>query len=205
MLVVGRGGGSLEDLWSFNEEKVVRAIFESEIPIVSAVGHEVDVTLSDLVADQRALTPSEAAERIVPNAAELLNLLKLTQQRIGKLLHDQVSIAKERLERLVSSRVLSRPLSQIQQHALTIDDMDQQLQRSIKRVVQSTHDKLNATAARLHTLSPLNVLKRGYSVTQTGDGKVIHGAEQVKSGDRITTRITDGTINSIVESTETKS
>ena len=205
VLVVGRGGGSLEDLWSFNEEKVVRAIFESEIPIVSAVGHEVDVTLSDLVADQRALTPSEAAERIVPNAAELLNLLKLSQQRIGKLLHDQVSIAKERLDRLVSSRVLSRPLSHIQQHALTIDDMDQQLQRSVKRVIQTTQDKLNATAARLHALSPLNVLKRGYSVTQTEDGKVIHGVDQVKSGEQITTRLTNGTIKSIIESTETKS
>jgi exodeoxyribonuclease VII large subunit len=198
VLIVGRGGGSIEDLWSFNEEAVVRAIFASEIPVVSAVGHEVDVTLSDLVADFRALTPSEAAEHVVPNAPELLRILDMTQSRLAKLLLAQVQLARERLERLASSRIMLRPLSKVQDLAHMLDDREIRLQKNAQRKLEQARNVLASASARLHSLSPLNVLKRGYSVTQNTDGLVIRDADSVATGDTISTRLESGTLKSKV-------
>ena len=127
MLVVGRGGGSLEDLWCFNEEVVVRAIFASEVPVVSAVGHEIDVTLADLVADVRALTPSEAAERVIPSADELVSRLSVLRRRMASMLRSRAMAARRHVEQLPARRVLRQPKSLIYDLSHRLDDLDGQV------------------------------------------------------------------------------
>src|SRR5205823_4731137 len=133
VLVVGRGGGSLEDLWSFNEEIVVRAIFASQVPVVSAVGHEIDVTLSDLVADVRALTPSEAAELVIPSAEELSTRLAVFQRRIVSMLRSRAASARRHVEQLGRSRVLRNPKSLIYDRARRLDELDAHIERAVRR------------------------------------------------------------------------
>jgi exodeoxyribonuclease VII large subunit len=199
VLVVGRGGGSLEDLWCFNEEIVVRAIYGSRIPVVSAVGHEIDVTLADLVADVRALTPSEAAERIIPSAEDLVIRLAVCQRRIASMLRSRVIAARRHVEQLSRSRVLRNPQSLIYDLSHRLDELDAQSLRAICRRIKSSRDQLTAIACRAEALSPLAVLARGYSVTtRERDGMLIRSPDQVKSGDRILTRLSHGQIGSIV-------
>lgn len=199
VLVVGRGGGSIEDLWCFNEEPVVRAIFASDIPVVSAVGHEIDVTLADLVADVRALTPSEAAERVVPSAEEVLGTLRSFQGRLTSSLRSQAQQARQRLEALAQRRVFRRPFDELQYRARNLDDLAARLHRTTRYRVARARERIMASAAHLEGLSPLAVLSRGYSLTsRADDGALIRDSQQVQSGETIVTRVATGEITSRV-------
>jgi exodeoxyribonuclease VII large subunit len=202
VLVVGRGGGSIEDLWSFNEEVVVRAIFASQIPVVSAVGHEIDVTLADLVADVRALTPSEAAERVIPSAEELISRLGVLQRRLVSMLRGRATAARQRVEQLARSRILRNPRALIFDLAHRLDELDQQSLRALRRRVASARDQLSAVSCRVEALSPLAVLARGYSVTRRAKDKaVILSPEEVEQGELIESVLSNGCIQSRVEGT----
>jgi exodeoxyribonuclease VII large subunit len=203
VLVVGRGGGSLEDLWAFNEEIVVRAIFASRIPVVSAVGHEIDVTLSDLVADVRALTPSEAAERVVPAADEVMAFLRRQEQRLAGALRARASAARARLDALAGCRVFRRPLERVQLLERLLDDLDARTRRAIARRVETADNLVAAHAGRLESLSPLAVLGRGYSMTsRASDGQLVRSTRQVAAGESLRTRLADGEVTSRVEAIE---
>jgi exodeoxyribonuclease VII large subunit len=199
VLVVGRGGGSIEDLWCFNEESVVRAIFASKVPVVSAVGHEVDVTLADLVADVRALTPTEAAERVVPSAAELREQLAVVSRRMKMSLQAQLISARRHLELLANRRSLTHPLDRIHERARRLDELSLTMDQAIRRKAQRSREALVSYAAQLEALSPLQVLSRGYSVTQTAGGELIRDTTSVQVGEVISTRLTDGEIISRIE------
>ncbi len=200
VLVVGRGGGSIEDLWSFNEEVVVRAIFASRVPVVSAVGHEIDVTLADLVADVRALTPTEAAERVIPSAEELSSRLTVLQRRLVSMLRGRASSARQRVEQLARSRILRNPRALIFDLAHRLDELDGQALRALKRRVARSRDQLAAVSCRVEALSPLAVLARGYSVTtDAASGAVLSSTGEMTIGQRIQTRLAHGSVVSIVE------
>ncbi len=200
VLVVGRGGGSLEDLWCFNEETVVRAIFASRIPVVSAVGHEIDVTLADLVADVRALTPSEAAELVVPSADALRADLDAHRQRLSAALRARAMDARTRLDAIAQHRVFRKPFERIQDYARQLDDLDLRAGRAMRYAVEHTRERLVGLTGRLESLSPLAVLQRGYSLTQrTADDALVTDADQLKVGQSITTRLARGLLISRVE------
>lgn len=202
VLVVGRGGGSAEDLCCFNDEKVVRAIHAASIPVVSAVGHEIDVTLADLVADVRALTPSEAAERIVPAVDDLkLGLTKLRQRLTGAL-RSQASSARHRLENLAARRVLRRPFELVQARSQQLDELTDRARRAVWRRLNHSRHSTASLAAHLESLSPLGVLARGYSVTMREDGEVVRDAASLESGDLLHTRLQQGKVISRVEAVE---
>jgi len=203
VLVVGRGGGSLEDLWCFNEEVVVRAIHASQIPVVSAVGHEIDVTLADLAADVRALTPSEAAERVVPAADELLHRLGVLRRRLSGALRGSVATARAEVESLARRRVLRQPLERIYDYSRRVDELDARMSRATSRQIARFQDRLAAMSGRLESLSPLAVLSRGYSVTQiAADGRIVRDAADVAVGELLNTRLEKGTLLSRVEKIE---
>jgi len=200
VLVVGRGGGSLEDLWSFNEEIVVRAIFASRVPIVSAVGHEIDVTLADLVADVRALTPSEAAERVIPSAEELTARLSMLQRRLVSMLRGRTTAARQRVEQLARSRILRNPRMLIFDLAHRLDELDGLALRALRRRVKLSRDQLSAVSCRVEALSPLAVLARGYSMTtRATDRRLVRSTNDVAVGDKLLTRLAHGQVQSLVE------
>lgn len=199
-LVVGRGGGSLEDLWAFNEEPVVRAIHASRIPVVSAVGHEIDVTLADLVADVRALTPSEAAELVVPAADEIRAAMIQKQKRLLAALRRRAATSRARLEWLTARRAFRKPFELVHDRQRRLDELSARSGRAIRERVRAARRHLDASTARLESLSPLAVLARGYSVThRADDGVLIRDAAQVSPGDPINTRVARGEIVSRVE------
>jgi exodeoxyribonuclease VII large subunit len=200
VLVVGRGGGSIEDLWCFNEELVVRAIFASQIPIISAVGHEIDVTLADLVADVRALTPSEAAERVVPSAEEMRGQLANYRERLTASLGARVRHARTRLQNLAERRIFRRPHDALQELSRRVDELESRATRAVWRQLTRSKERTGALAAQLEGLSPLGVLSRGYSVTtRADDGVIVTDASQLKPGERILSRLARGQIISRVE------
>ncbi len=193
VLVVGRGGGSLEDLWCFNEEPVVRAIHASRIPVVSAVGHEIDVTLSDLVADVRALTPSEAAALVVPSADEIRAGLDGMRARLAAALRGRAADARTRLDALAQHRVFRRPFDRLHDLARQVDDLDLRARRAVRYQLTRQRDRLVSLAAHLESLSPLGVLARGYTVTQqTATGQIVNDATTLAVGDILTTRFARG-------------
>jgi exodeoxyribonuclease VII large subunit len=203
VLVVGRGGGSLEDLWCFNEEPVVRAIAASRIPTISAVGHEIDITLADLAADVRALTPSEAAERVAPAADELRQLLLDRRGRLVQALHRRALEGKLTLQRLSQSRVFARPFERVQLLGQQIDELTESLHRGMRGRVERGQFATVKAAAQLEALSPLAVLARGYSVTERADDRqLIRSTEQVRLGDQLRSRLAQGAILSRVEAIE---
>jgi exodeoxyribonuclease VII large subunit len=199
VLVVGRGGGSLEDLWAFNEEPVVRAISESRVPTVSAVGHEIDVTLADLVADVRALTPTEAAERVVPSSADVSEMLRHFNDRLRRSLTLRTANIRQRLDALASRPALARPLDMVHNQSRAVDEFATRLHSVIKLQVRDQQQRLVAISGQLDALSPLAVLGRGYSLTQEAKtGKLITAAKQVKVGQEIFTRLSVGKVTSQV-------
>ena len=203
VLVVGRGGGSLEDLWCFNEELVVRAIYASRIPVVSAVGHEIDVTLSDLVADVRALTPSEAAERVVPAAEELREFLNRQHHRLGAALRGRFNLARTRVDGVANCRVFRKPLERVQLLGRQLDELQARSARAIGRRIEVAKACLQERASQLESLSPLGVLARGYSLTtRHPSGDIVGAADQVAAGDRLRTRLATGEVISRVEQIE---
>ncbi len=199
-IVVTRGGGSLEDLWAFNEEMVVRAIFASKIPVVSAIGHEIDVTLSDLVADVRALTPSEAAELVAPAAEEVAARLGQVQKRMVAGLRGRVASLTMRFSAIARHRVFRRPLDLVFERGRRLDELETRQNRALAHRLETARARLDSTAARLHSLSPLAVLGRGYSITERlPSGELIRRAGQLELGDQIRTRLGDGSVVSRVE------
>ena len=200
VLVVGRGGGSLEDLWAFNEEIVVRAIFNSRVPVISAVGHEIDLTLADLVADVRALTPSEAAERVAPAFEELLAYLGQQQLRMAQALRAKAAFAKATVDRLAEARCFRRPAERVQLLSRTLDELSARADRSMKVRLDRARAFVDQRAAQLESLSPLAVLGRGYSLThRLSDGRLLRHAREVNVGDQIRTRLAQGEIISRVD------
>jgi exodeoxyribonuclease VII large subunit len=200
VLLLGRGGGSIEDLWPFNEEIVADAIYRSAIPIVTGIGHEDDLTIADLVADVRALTPTEAAERTVPNRADVLEWLGGLELRCRTLLSRRLELARTRLDDLAGRRCFRLPLDRLRDEERGLDEWSERLRRALQQRLQQAQQKLEATAARLEGLSPLNVLARGYSLTRKEeDQTLLTDAQQVQSGDRLVTRLRQGQIVSRVE------
>lgn len=199
VLLVTRGGGSLEDLWGFNDELVVRAIANSPMPVVSAIGHEIDVTLADLVADRRALTPTEAGELIVPDEREWRQQLQVTEQQLRRLLVARFEQAHTQLEGLANSRVLRDPWTPLRDRDRMVDDLQQRATRAIRNQMDRGTAKLAQHAAQLESLSPLSVLSRGYSITQLPDGAVVKQVGDVQPGESIRVRVSDGTIHARVE------
>ncbi len=194
VLIVGRGGGSIEDLWAFNEEITARAIFASEIPIVSAVGHEVDFTIADFVADLRAPTPSAAAELVVPSALEV-------KERVRALSLRALNGMRSKLQsrRLMLGRYkLPNPAGKIADLRLDADALFKRLVRAFEVTMQSQRKRLEANAGKLQAMSPLAVLSRGYSIAQH-DGKSIKSASEVKSGDTLTVLLSDGSVDCTVK------
>ena len=202
-LVITRGGGSIEDLWSFNEERVVRAIHAAKIPVVSAIGHEIDVTLADLVADLRALTPSEAAERVIPSANELQSRLDQLTKRLQSRMRSHLAHTRRQLDSLANRRVILQPEELVRTLSRRADELQLRSQRAMDLKLQQQREQLVAIAARLESLSPLSVLGRGYSVT-TKDGQAVRSCKDLRIGDAIVTRISDGTITSKVEAIQTE-
>jgi len=200
LLIVGRGGGSMEDLWCFNDEQVVRAIFNSTIPVISAVGHEIDVTLSDLVADRRALTPSEAGEMAVPQESEVWSNLSALKQRLLALLQLRLETARQRFEQLRSRPVLARPTDAIHERSRKVDELEKHLARGIDLALKQGQEQISLMAARLSALSPLEVLQRGYSVTQSMNAQVVRSIQMIEVGQTIETKVVDGSFISKVES-----
>jgi exodeoxyribonuclease VII large subunit len=200
VIVVTRGGGSMEDLWCFNDEAVVRAVFQSSVPVVSAIGHEIDVTLTDLAADCRALTPSEAAERVIPSAEEWRQRLGQFASRLATLVNGQLRHWRMRLVHLASRPVMARPMDRILERAERLDQLDERLQRGLRSQLDRFRERTQSAFLRLEGLSPLSVLARGYSVTiHAESGKTVRDADALRSGDRLTTRLSKGVISSIVE------
>jgi exodeoxyribonuclease VII large subunit len=199
-LVVGRGGGSLEDLWTFNEECVARAIYQSSIPVVTGIGHEDDLTIADMVADLRALTPSEAAEKVVPDRAAVLDWLEGLESRFRTDLRRRLQEARSRLTELARRPCLRRPLERVRQEERQLALWKERLQRAIERRIVQAHEQLKGQAARLEGLSPLNVLARGYSLTcKEENATVLRSSDQIEVGERIVTRLQQGQIVSRVE------
>jgi exodeoxyribonuclease VII large subunit len=202
VMIIGRGGGSLEDLWAFNEELVAQAIFASRIPVVSGVGHEDDLTIADLVADLRALTPSEAAEKVTPDRAAVLDWLEKQATRWRGLLLKQLESARARLDDLAGRRCFTAPLDRVRDEERRLDDWNDRLQRAMTQRLEAAQRRLESLAAQLASLSPLNILARGYTLTlQEADGAVVRSTHQVRRGDRLVTRVGDGRIVSRVEET----
>jgi exodeoxyribonuclease VII large subunit len=202
-IVVTRGGGSLEDLWSFNEEIVVRAIAASKIPVISAVGHEIDVTLSDLAADVRALTPSEAAELVAPAAEELVAELGQIQRRMAVALRTRALTARSRLDTIQRHHIFRRPFQHIYELSRQLDEISGRMNRTIRHQLQLVRQHTENAAARLESLSPLAVLARGYSITErVADNHVIRSAADLTPGEQISTRFARGKAVSRVEKVE---
>lgn len=201
VIITGRGGGSLEDLWAFNEEIVARAIYDCPIPIVSAVGHEIDVTIADLVADRRALTPSEAGELVVPDHTEVGIGLRRLRDRLTQGLRQQAVTARTQLDAVATRRVFTHPTERIHALQQQLDDLESRSSRAVRQVLDSTRQQLAAYAASLDALSPLAVLQRGYSLTRHAEtGKVLNSIADVSPGETLQTLLTNGRINSKVES-----
>lgn len=202
VLIVGRGGGSIEELWAFNEEITVRAISASQIPIVSAVGHETDFTLADFAADKRAATPSQAAELVVADAGAYLNYVKELQKRCQNTVLKQLAAAESSLERLQGSWALTSPQRLLEGRMQRYDFAAAQLKQAFNTLLTHKQHRCGMLAAKLDALSPLTVLARGYTVTESTDGKIITSTGDVHWGDEIITQVGDGNIISVVQHTE---
>ena len=194
VLILARGGGSLEDLWPFNEEIVAHAIYNSKLPIISAVGHETDFSISDFVADLRAPTPSAAAELAVPDIYEIKQKINVYQNRLRMSLVKKVEIMKLRYEKCMNSRVFKEPTRNINDNYLRIDNYIKRLENTIKIKQKEEKTKYIELVSKLDALSPLKTLTRGYSIVET-DNKIIKSSKQLSAGDKIKLRFSDGQKN----------
>ena len=191
VIIVARGGGSLEDLWPFNEEIVARAIYDSELPVISAVGHETDFTIADFVADLRAPTPSAAAELAVPNIADIKLKLEGYNNRYKLALKKKVEFMRLRYEKCMNSRVFKEPLQKINEKYILIDMKVKTMQNSISNIYNSKKTNMIKHIAKLDALSPLKTLIRGYSIVQS-NGKIVKSVSQIKKDDEVDIRLIDG-------------
>jgi exodeoxyribonuclease VII large subunit len=202
VVITGRGGGSLEDLWCFNTEVVARAVAACRIPVIAAVGHEIDVSIADLVADRRALTPSEAGELVVPSARDLHDSLIHTAHRMRQTLRDRLDRARLRLSTIEARSVLQRPMSLVDQKRLDCEAFSERAVKAVRLLTERRGRDLSEFAASLQAMSPLRVLSRGYSLTQTSDGALLRSAEGVEPGEILTTRLESGLVRSAVTEIE---
>jgi exodeoxyribonuclease VII large subunit len=199
VIIVGRGGGSLEDLWPFNEEIVARAVAESEIPVISAVGHETDFTICDFAADLRAPTPSAAAELAVPDSAELLAGIETIRMNLIRAASEKVANAKAELSMLSQNRFLKNPLESIELKELEIDRLFGQLIESTRRSYEREKEHISTLCGKLNALSPLSVLSRGYAEVFNNNGKIVTGTAKISIQDKIAVRFSDGTLYCTVD------
>ncbi|MGM9593294.1 MAG: exodeoxyribonuclease VII large subunit [Candidatus Onthomonas sp.] len=198
VIIIGRGGGSMEDLWAFNDENLARAIYRSEIPVISAVGHEPDVTISDFVADLRAATPSNAAELAVPDCQALERHLAQLSARMAGAVSARLEEERARLNRLSESRVMTDPMTPIRDKRVLLDWQQSRLLSQMQSLTHTQRNRLSALAAALDAMSPLKVLARGYSLTQDEGGKLLTSVEQVQPGQGIQVRLSDGSLDCTV-------
>ncbi|MBQ9411696.1 MAG: exodeoxyribonuclease VII large subunit [Oscillospiraceae bacterium] len=199
LIITGRGGGSIEDLWAFNDERVARAIYESELPVISAVGHEPDVTIADFVADLRAATPSNAAELALPDQAELRDYLRGAEDRCEHALRRQLQFYRRRLEDLRSRRVLVSPTGYIDLKRMELDLLRGRLLRRQEALVAALRQRQVRIAASLDALSPLKVLARGYAVARDSSGNALRSVHDAEVGDSVGVVLPDGTLRCRVE------
>lgn len=202
LLIVGRGGGSLEDLWAFNDERVAYAIYESEIPIISAVGHEPDVTIADYVADLRAATPSNGAELAVPDQEALLQNLDALNGAMAAALSRQLKLAAQRLDALAASPALRGPTAYLERKEKDLRLLKNRMISAQERMISASNARFVGCVAKLDAMSPLKVLSRGYAMAQTGNGELLRSIHQVNPGDSILVNISDGTITASVLNTK---
>ena len=198
LIITGRGGGSMEDLWAFNDERVARAIYESEIPVISAVGHEPDVTIADYVADRRAATPSNAAEIAGPDGEEVRAWLSQSGERLSRSMENRLDRLSRRLEELSARPVLTDPEVFLGMKRMALDQGAAALSAAGERLVASRRSTYGETAAKLDALSPLKVLGRGYAIAEK-NGALLRRAEDAAPGDRIDVKLTGGTLGCVVE------
>ena len=203
VIITGRGGGSIEDLWAFNDERVARAIYESEIPIISAVGHEPDVTIADFVADIRAATPSHAAEIAVPDQEELRERLLSAQGRMVQGEERRLGLLRTRLTALSEKRVLRDPMAFLQEKRMILDYVQRALADRGGTILSEPKRRLGALSAALDAMSPLAVLGRGYAIPQREDGSVLRSAADISAGDKLTVTRGVGAIDCRVEEVRT--
>ena len=198
LLIVGRGGGSMEDLWAFNDERVAWAIYESQIPVISAVGHEPDVTISDYVADLRAATPSNAAELAVPDQEALLQTLDEKSSAMAAALMRQLKSAQQHLNVLAASPALQSPDGYLEQRGKSLELLKNRMVSAQERNLSAKHQRYIQSVSKLDAMSPLKVLTRGYAMAKSCDGVLIRSVQQVKQGDHINIRFNDGEISAAV-------
>jgi exodeoxyribonuclease VII large subunit len=201
VLIVGRGGGSVEDLWAFNEEITARAVAASVIPVISGVGHETDFTICDFVASLRAPTPSAAAELAVPDAAELKNDILMKTAYLNRLIINEVGRMRKRLEVCAGSRVMKNPSVLLDDRRRYLDESRSASESALEKRLTAGRAQLSALAGRADALSPLKVLSRGYAVPAS-DGRVLVRTEDFKPGTRFSLRVSDGTVQAVAESSE---
>lgn len=198
LLIVGRGGGSIEDLWAFNDERVAYAIYQSQIPVISAVGHEPDVTISDYVADLRAATPSNAAELAVPDQDALRQSLDAISAGMATALNRQLKAAQQHLTVLSQSPALRSPTGYIEQRGKSLELLKSRLISAQTRNITQKNQRYIAAVSKLDAMSPLKVLTRGYSMAQTEGGQVLRSVQQVELGERIRISLSDGSLSATV-------
>ena len=203
VIITGRGGGSMEDLWAFNEEIVARAIAEADIPVISAVGHEPDVTIADFVADLRAATPSNAAELAVPDRREVRAALEADRDRLAAAVRGRLDRERRVLDRLASSRAMTEPASYFKDKRLLLDYQSGRLVRAMERLTGGRRERLSSLAAALDAMSPLKVLGRGYAIARRADGKVISSVRDTAPGEEFRLRVSDGELDCLVRDSRT--
>lgn len=200
VIITGRGGGSIEDLWAFNDERVARAIYASELPVISAVGHEPDVTIADFVADLRAATPSNAAELVAPDMSELRDALRSAAARLDQAVDRGLSQRRAALTELSSRRVMQSPTGFIDQRRLELDSIRLRLDAAATGRLNRERQEFARLAAKLDALSPLKVLGRGYSIALDAEGRAVRESGQLKAGDKLDLRLSRGGAKCLVES-----
>ncbi len=200
VLIVGRGGGSIEDLWAFNDEQVAYAIFRSQIPVISAVGHEPDVTISDYVADLRAATPSNAAELVVPDCNALRQMMDGYSSSLASSFGRQIKNARQRLNMLGSSPAMISPLGYLQQRRNSLQFLETKLSRAQNQRLHLSRQRFTALTAKLDAMSPLKVLTRGYAMVHGSDGAVVRSITQTAVGEKLSLMLSDGKIEACVTS-----
>ncbi|MBD5148120.1 MAG: exodeoxyribonuclease VII large subunit, partial [Oscillibacter sp.] len=199
VIITGRGGGSMEDLWAFNDERVARAIYHCETPIISAVGHEPDVTIADFVADARASTPSNGAEIAVPDQEELGRFLRGAESRMEKLEARRIELLRKRLAELSGKRVMRDPLAVVQDKRMDLLHLQQRMGDLAQAQLSRKRQRFSALSASLDAMSPLKVLGRGYAVARNGDGGIIKSYRDISAGDRVSVTLEKGGFDAVVE------
>ena len=202
LLIVGRGGGSIEDLWAFNDEQVARAIYESDIPVISAVGHEPDVTIADFVADLRAATPSNGAELSVPDQDALRQNLDSMSQSMAAALHRQIKSARQHLHILAQSPALRSPTGYFEQKSQAVNFLRNRLISAESRILEGKQRRFVGLTSKLDAMSPLKVLTRGYSMVETPTGEIVKSVHQIETGDHIRITLPDGKLTASVTQKE---